>query len=353
MELLPLLQTMKEKKASDLHLKVGSPPLVRIYGDLMPLPLPIVTGENTKSVVQNLVSENLRWRFQEELELDFAYTVPNLGRFRVNLFQQRGSMGLVFRLIPERIPILEELGLPPICKELVMRPRGLLLITGPAGCGKTTTQAALIDYRNTQEACHIMTVEDPIEFLFQDKKALVNQRELGNDTLSFADALKYVLRQDPDVILVGEMRDLETISLAITAAETGHLVLATLHTTDAVQTVDRIIDVFPLHQQLQIRTQVSVNFVGVISQILLKRADGRGQVAAFEIMVGTPAVRNLIREAKTYQLTSHLQTGMKEGMTTLNFSLANLIKTGIVTLEEALTKSIDSEGLKQILATTR
>jgi twitching motility protein PilT len=288
-------------------------------------------------------------RFQEELELDFAYNLPGTGRFRVNVFQQRGSLSMVFRLVPERIPGIDELGFPPVLKEIAMRPRGLVVITGPAGCGKSTTQAAMIDYRNSHDPCHIMTVEDPVEFVHSDKKAIVNQRELGRDTLTFADALKYVLRQDPDVILIGEMRDLETIQLAITAAETGHLVLTTLHTTDAVQTIDRIIDVFPTHQQDQIRMQVAVNFVAVVSQILVKRADGRGRIAAYEIMTGTGAVRNLIREAKTYQLQSLIQTSVKQGMTTLNLSLANLYRRNLITLDEAIAKSTDPDNFRQIL----
>jgi len=302
MELSSLLTHMAQQQASDMLLKVGSPPLLRIMGDLMPSKLAAVSPDDIRGIITGILTPYQWQRFQEELELDFAYNLPGTGRFRVNVFQQRGSLSMVFRLVPERIPGIDELGFPAVLKEIAMRPRGLVVITGPAGCGKSTTQAAMIDYRNAYDPCHIMTVEDPVEFVHSDKKAIVNQRELGRDTLTFADALKYVLRQDPDVILIGEMRDLETIQLAITAAETGHLVLATLHTTDAVQTIDRIIDVFPLHQQSQIRMQVAVNFVAVVSQILVKRSDNRGRVAAFEVMVGTGAVRNLIREAKTYQL---------------------------------------------------
>jgi len=349
MEIAAILNHMAQQRASDMLIKVGSPPLLRIDGDLLPSKLPAISPDNIKGFITQIITP-AQWRkFQEELELDFAYNLPGTGRFRVNLFQQRGSLSIVFRLVPERIPSLDELGFPPVLKEIAMRPRGLVVITGPAGCGKSTTQAAMIDYRNSHDACHIMTVEDPIEFVHADKKAIVNQRELGRDTLTFADALKYVLRQDPDVILIGEMRDLETIRLAITAAETGHLVLTTLHTTDAVQTIDRIIDVFPTHQQDQIRMQVAVNFVAVVSQILVKRADGRGRIAAYEIMIGTGAVRNLIREAKTYQLQSLIQTSVKQGMTTLNMSLANLYRRNLVTLDEAISKSTDPDNFQQIL----
>ncbi|MBI4726055.1 type IV pilus twitching motility protein PilT [candidate division TA06 bacterium] len=349
MEISQLLQHMAQQGASDLHLKVGSSPLLRIYGDLLPTQMPALTPDDIKRFVDSVLTPAQWQRFTQDLELDFAYTQPGTGRFRVNLFLQRSSLGLVFRLVPEKIPSLDELGFPAILKEIALRPRGLVLVTGPAGCGKSTTQASMLDHRNANDPCHIMTVEDPVEFIHTDKKAIVNQRELGRDTLTFADALKYVLRQDPDCILIGEMRDLETISLAITAAETGHLVLATLHTTDAVQTIDRIIDVFPLHQQEQIRMQVAVNFVAVISQILVKRADGRGRVAAHEIMTGTGAVRNLIREGKTYQLQSLIQTSVKQGMCTLNMSLASLFRRKLITLDEALSKSTDPENLQQIM----
>jgi len=348
-EIEKLLAHMAQQQASDIILKVGSAPLLRIHGDLMPSKLEAVNPDDIKTYIAAVATPSQWQKFQEELELDFAYTLPGTGRFRVNIFQQRGSLSMVFRLVPERIPSLDELGFPPVLKEISLRPRGLVLITGPAGCGKSTTQAAMLDYRNAYDPCHIMTVEDPIEFIHTDRKAIVNQRELGRDTLTFADALKYVLRQDPDVILIGEMRDLETIRLAITAAETGHLVLATLHTTDAVQTIDRIIDVFPTHQQDQIRMQVAVNFVAVVSQILVKRADGRGRIAAYEIMIATGAVRNLIREAKTYQLQSLIQTSVKQGMTTLNLSLANLYRRNLVTLDEAMSKSTDPDNFQQVL----
>ncbi|MRR28781.1 type IV pilus twitching motility protein PilT [bacterium] len=351
MELNQLLQHMAGAGASDLHIKVGIPPLLRVNGDLMPSKLPSMTPDDIRQCVVSLLTPAQWQKFREELELDLAYNLPGTGRFRVNVFQQRGSLGMVFRLIPERIPSLDEMGFPPALKDIAMRPRGLVLITGPAGCGKSTTQASILDHRNANDPCHIMTVEDPVEFIHSDKKAIVNQRELGQDTLTFADALKYVLRQDPDCILIGEMRDLETIQLAITAAETGHLVLATLHTTDAVSTIDRIIDVFPLHQQSQIRMQVAVNFVAVVSQILVKRADNKGRVAAFEVMVGTGAVRNLIREAKTYQLQSLIQTSIKQGMGTLNMSLAGLFKRNVITLDEAFSRTADPDNLQQLLKT--
>lgn len=289
-------------------------------------------------------------RFEEDLELDLSYSIPGLSRFRVNVMLQRGAVGLVARAIPAIINTLEELHLPPACKDFCERPRGLVLVTGPTGCGKTTTLAAMINYINTNFSHHIMTVEDPVEFVHEDKQSLINQRELLTDTLSFANALKYVLRQDPDVILVGEMRDLETIHLAITAAETGHLVFATLHTTDAIQTVDRVVDVFPTYQQQQVRMQLAVNLLGIVSQTLLKRADGKGRVAAFEVLVAVAAVRNLIREAKTHQLGSMIQTGSKHGMVTLDQSLASLVKRGLITYEEGLLKASNEKEYDTIVA---
>lgn len=341
---------MYERSASDLIVKVGSPPLLRVYGDLVPMEqLDSLAPADTAQVASEVTTSEEWARFERDLELDFAYTVTGLCRFRVNLFLQRGSVALVFRLIPNDIPDIDSLGLPEIAKSLATRPRGLVLVTGPAGSGKSTTQAAMVDYRNEQEECHIMTVEDPIEYIHRDKKALVNQRQVGRDTRTFANALKYVLRQDPDVILIGEMRDLETISLAITAAETGHLALGTLHTTDAVGTIDRIIDVFPMYQQQQIRMQMSVNLIGVISQVLLKRADGKGRVAAYELMTATNAVRNMIREAKTYQLPQLLETGISQGMQSMNRSIAGLVKSGLVGAEEALFRSPNPTELRALL----
>ncbi len=334
-----LLRMTVERDGSDLHLKAGSKPLIRIYGELLPAEeLDPLTPKECRSLAYSIMSETQRQRFEEEWELDMAHVIPGLARFRCNMFIQRGQVGMVFRVIPIRIQTMEELALPPVCRYFAERPRGLVLVTGPAGSGKSTTQAAMIDYINKREACHIMTVEDPVEFLHEDVQAIINQRELDTDTLSFSNALKYVLRQDPDVILVGEMRDLETIHLAITAAETGHLVFGTLHTPDAIQTIDRVIDVFPMHQQAEVRMQLAVNLIGVISQTLLKRADGRGRVAAFEALVAVPAIRNLIREAKTFQIASMIQTGSKQGMMTLDQYLASLVKKGVVTREEAQMK---------------
>jgi twitching motility protein PilT len=334
-----LLHKTVEMQGSDLHIKADSPPLVRVHGDLFPLDLPPFSPEEAKRLAFSVLTPRQVQRFEEDLELDLGYEIPGLARFRGNVLQQRNAVGIVFRVIPLRIQTMEELSLPPVCRYFAERPRGLVLVTGPAGSGKSTTQAAMIDYINDRSAQHIMTVEDPVEFVHEDKKSLINQRELGTDTLSFANALKFVLRQDPDVILIGEMRDLETIALAITAAETGHLVFGTLHTTDAVQTVDRIIDVFPIYQQQQVRMQMSVNLVGVISQTLVKRPDGNGRVAAFETLVAIPSVRNLIREAKTHQIASMIQTGSRQGMMTLDQSLANLVKNKQVTFEDALAKA--------------
>jgi twitching motility protein PilT len=284
------------------------------------------------------------------MELDLAYIIEGLSRFRVNLFQQRGSLGAAFRCIPFNVPTIEQVGLPvSIGKYFAEKPRGFVLVTGPTGCGKSTTLAALVNHVNAEHPCHVMTVEDPIEYIHEDHVAIVNQRELGVDTRSFQAALKHVLRQDPDVILVGEMRDLETMQLAITAAETGHLVFATLHTTNAVQTIDRIIDVFPTHQQQQVRMQLSVNLIGVISQTLLKRADGRGRIPAWEIMVCIWSIRNLIREAKTYQIHGMIQTGMKHGMMALDQCLANYIKKGAVTMEDALLKCNSADEMRRLL----
>lgn len=350
MEITAILNHMAQQRASDMLIKVGSPPLLRIDGDLLPSKLPTISPEDIKGFIPQIITP-VQWRkFQEELELDFAYNLTGTGRFRVNLFQQRGSLSIVFRLVPERIPSLDELGFPPVLKEIAMRPRGLVVITGPAGCGKSTTQAAMIDYRNSHDACHIMTVEDPIEFVHADKKAIVNQRELGRDTLTFADALKYVLRQDPDVVLIGEMRDLETIEAALTLAETGHLCFATLHTNSCVQTINRIVDVFPPYQQTQIRAQLSFSLEGVLSQTLIPRASGKGRVLALEIMIPNPAIRNLIREDKLHQIYSQMQVGQdKFGMQTMNQSLCNLHQRRLITLDDALGRSTDPDELKQML----
>ncbi len=339
-EIESYLKYVVDEGGSDLILKSGRPPIARVFGDTHPIPgSPVLEDHHTRDIVFAMLSEKQREKFLEEWELDLAYQVEGYGRFRVNLMFQRGTVTMVGRAIPFKIKTAQELNLPPICLEMCQRPRGLILVTGPTGSGKTTTLAAMVDYINQMRSEHIMTIEDPVEFVHPPKRALINQRELGTDTLSFGNALKEVLRQDPDVILVGEMRDLETISLAVTAAETGHLVLATLHTTDAVQTVDRLIDVFPPHQQAQIRMQVSVNLVGVVSQTLVKRADGKGRVAAFESMKATPAINNLIREGKTHQIGSIIQTGLKQGMISLDQYLVHLVRGKVVTYEDAFAKA--------------
>ena len=336
-----LLEFTVKQNASDLILKVDAPPILRVHGDLVRLKGEPLTPEDCRALPYSILTPEERQRFEDNLELDLAYEIEGLARFRCNLMVQRGYVTSCYRVIPFVVKTIEELGLPEIVSRLCEYPRGLVLVTGPTGSGKSTTQAAMIDYVNSRKPVHIVTVEDPIEFVHTDKKALIQQRELGRDTLSFADALKYVLRQDPDVILIGEMRDLETIGLAITAAETGHLVFGTLHTVDAVQTVDRVIDVFPPYQQQQIRMQLSVNLVGVLSQTLVKTADRQGRVAAFETMEAIPAIRNLIREAKTHQIRSIIQTGSKRGMFTLDQHLAQLVADGIADYESAREKCVD------------
>jgi twitching motility protein PilT len=346
-----LLRTAVARDASDIHIKAETPPLLRIYGELIPTDLPPLSVEEAKRLSFSILSEADREMFEKHWELDLGYDIEGLARFRVNLFVQRGMVGSVFRIIPLHIQTIEELGLPDVCRYFSERPRGLVLVTGPAGCGKSTTQAAMIDHVNKHFPVHIVTVEDPIEFVQEPKMALINQRELGRDTRSFANALKFVLRQDPDVILVGEMRDLETVQLAIRAAETGHLVLGTLHTTDAVQTVDRAIDIFPTHQQQQIRMQLSVNLLGVVSQILVRRADGRGRVAAFETLVAISSVRNSIRERKTHQISSVIQTGGQHGMMSLDQSLSHLARSGVITFEEGEEKAKNREEYRQLART--
>jgi twitching motility protein PilT len=345
-----LLRLMIDRGGSDLHIAVGSPPGVRQRGELLPVEGGrILTPRDTQAMILSLLSEEQRRRFETELELDFAYSIPGLSRFRANIFQQRNSMGAVFRVIPIKIPTIDELGLPKVCRFLAERPRGLVLVTGPTGSGKSTTLAAMIDHINSTRSLHIITMEDPIEFMHKNKQCYVNQREVGEDTHSFASALKRVLRQDPDVILVGEMRDLETISAAITAAETGHLVLATLHTTGGPATVDRIIDVFPPHQQQQVRMQLSGTLEGVMSQVLLRSTDGKSRVMAMEIMLGVPAISNLIREGKTHQMATIIQGGASLGMQTLDQHLKVLCQAGRITYEEAISKAQEPRELSQML----
>src|SRR3981081_2986742 len=321
-----LLMEVVHRRASDLHLSAGANPSVRVRGRLAPLEdYPALSATDTREIVYSILTGDQRQRLETNWQLDFAYSIPGHARFRVNAYYQRGAIGAAFRLIPFALTSIEDLGLPAVVHEFTRKPRGFVLVTGPTGSGKSTSLAAMIDEINSTREEHIMTIEDPIEFLHGHKKCLVNQRELGSDAKSFGDALKAARRQDPDVILVGEMRDLETISTALTAAETGHLVFATLHTQDTAQTIDRIIDVFPAHQQGQVRVQLSVALQGIVPQQLLPTADGSGRCCAVEVLVPTPAVRNLIREGKTHQLYSVLQTSSSSGMQTMDTSLATLV----------------------------
>ena len=330
-----LLRHAHEKQASDIHITAHSPVMFRIHGDLRPAAPDKLSPSDTLELAKQLMTEEQFRQFMASGDLDFAYGIPDVSRFRVNAYRQRGHAALTIRLIPSRVPVMEELGLPRIAEEFARKPQGLLLVTGPTGSGKSTTLAAMIDYINRTRRDHIITLEDPIEFVHEHKNCIVNQREIGTDTESFAKGLRAALRQDPDVVLVGEMRDLETISIAITAAETGHLVFGTLHTADAPQTVDRIIDVFPHEAQQQIRVQLASVLLGVIAQRLLPRADGRGRVAAFEVMVNTPAVANLIRSEKVHQIRSVMQTGKAMGMQTMEMSLRELLAQGLITAEAA------------------
>ena len=334
-----VLDAMMARNASDLHLTAGSPPTIRVNGSLQALPdFPVLDGGMIQRTMYGAITQTQRERFEEDLELDFSYSLPDRGRFRVNMYKQRDAIGAAFRMIPFEIKSLEALGIPPGLRDFAALPRGFILVTGPTGSGKSTTLAALIDQANSTRSEHIMTVEDPIEFLHEHKKCLVNQREVGTDTNSFSAALKHVLRQDPDIILVGEMRDLETIQVALAAAETGHLVFATLHTQDAAQTIDRIIDVFPPHQQQQVRQQLAGSLQGVVCQTLCKTLDGKGRVVATEVLVVTPAVRNLIREGKTHQIYSAMQAGAQHGMHTMDQHLARLVREGRITYETGVEK---------------
>jgi twitching motility protein PilT len=347
--LTELLIEVQERGASDLHVTSGARPTLRLQGTLVPLEeRPLLTPPVIQRMLYAILTQKQREKFEEQLELDFAYALPGRARFRVNLYRQRDSLGAAFRIIPYEIKALEELGVPPSIANFAMLARGFVLITGPTGSGKSTTLASLVDLANRQRRDHIMTVEDPIEFLHTHKSCLVNQREVGEDTWSFQNALKHVLRQDPDIILVGEMRDLETISVALTAAETGHLVFATLHTQDAAQTIDRVIDVFPPHQQQQIRVQLAGALQGVVCQTLCKTYDGKGRAVATEVLVATPAIRNLIREGKTHQIYSSLQAGAKHGMHSLDQHLAELVKAGKVTYETGLEKCHHVEDFNRL-----
>jgi twitching motility protein PilT len=344
-----LLEMLMERRGSDLHMCVGSPPVLRVDGDLQPLNYAELTPTKIQELIYAILTDERVIEFETHYELDFAYSVPGLSRFRVNVHKQRGSMGAVLRAIPMQPPTLEQLKMPPVLKTMSMRPRGLILVTGPTGSGKSTTLAAMIDEINRNRRCHVVTIEDPIEFLHRNKRSIIIQREVGADTKSFAAALRHVLRQDPDVILIGEMRDLETIAAAVTAAETGHLVLATLHTTSAAQTVDRVIDVFPPHQQEQIRMQLSTVLEGILCQTLLPRADGIGRACAQEVLVATGAVRNLIREGKTHQMSSILQSGGQFGMQTLDQSLKALVNSKQVRPDAAAAVAQDPEEFRNLL----
>jgi twitching motility protein PilT len=347
-----LLTIMIERGASDLHITTGTPPQIRLHGKLTPLTqFERLTPQDTQRLAYSVLNEGQKQKFEEDNELDLSFGIQGLARFRCNVYRQRGAVASAIRVIPIKIRTFDELGLPPIVEQLADRPKGLILVTGPTGSGKSTTLAAMVDKINNERTEHIMTIEDPIEFVHNHKKCLVNQREVFSDTQSFKNALKYILRQDPDVVLVGEMRDLETISAALTIAETGHLTLGTLHTNSCAQTINRIIDVFPTSQQSQVRAQLSLVLEGVLSQQLIPTPDGRGRVMSLEIMVTTPAIRNLIREEKIHQIYSAMQAGQKFGMQTMNQSLLDLVQKRKISREEALNRSTLPEELAQQLTT--
>ncbi|EYE89683.1 twitching motility protein PilT [Fervidicella metallireducens AeB] len=344
-----LLKKASELGASDIHITVGLQPIVRVHGKLVPIGTEKLTTDDTESLAREILNENQWEKFNELGELDFSYSIEGIGRYRVNVFKQRGSVALAIRLVGLSMPTIESLGLPSVLKELCNKQRGLVLVTGPTGSGKSTTLAAMINEINKTRTCHVITLEDPVEYMHRHGKSIVNQREVGQDTLSYANALRAALREDPDVILVGEMRDLETISIAVTAAETGHLVLSTLHTIGASKTIDRIVDVFPPYQQQQIKVQLAGVLEGVISQQLIPMENGNGRAAALEIMISTPAIRNLIREGKTHQIDSHIQTGGKYGMKTMDMSLTALYKAGMISYEDAVNFSVDRDIISRLL----
>ena len=346
-----LLKTMVENGSSDLHLTTGTSPQIRIDGHITPLKMPALLPNDTKQLCYSILTDAQKRKFEEENELDLSFGVKGLARFRGNVFMQRGAVAGVFRLIPYKILTMEELNLPPICKEISRKPRGLVLVTGPTGSGKSTTLAAIIDAINAERHEHIVTIEDPIEFIHPHKKCIVNQREVGSDTISFKRAIKSILRQDPDIVLLGELRDLETIESALTIAETGHLCFATLHTNSCVQTINRIVDVFPTNQQQQVRTQLGFVLEGVLSQSLLPKANGKGRALALEVMIPNAAIRSLIRDDKIHQIYSQMQMGQdKFGMQTLTQSLFMLYHTKQVSMEMALLRASDPDELKQMIA---
>lgn len=349
LDFLNLVMDGTEKNASDIHITVGVPIIYRINGRLIKINENIIKPDYTERIVREILNEKQLKDLFEKGELDTSFSSPGKGRFRINVYKQRGSYALAIRIIPLTIPTMEELGLPGIVRELSMLPRGLILVTGPTGSGKSTTLASMIDLINTEKNYHILTLEDPIEYLHRHKKSIVNQREIGNDSLSFSNSLRAALRQDPDVILVGEMRDLETIGIALTAAETGHLVLSTLHTLGAAKTVDRVIDVFPPHQQQQIRIQFASVLQGIVSQQLLPKINGKGRIAAFEVMIATSAIRNLIREDKTHQIDTAVQTGAKFGMQTMDNSLLNIYRSGLISEETLTAQSKNPDILKNLM----
>jgi len=344
------LELVVQKGATDLHVTADSPPMMRLHGELAPLPFPALTATDTKNLCYSLLTDAQRHRFEEQAELDFSFGIRGVSRFRGNLFVQRGAVGGAFRLIPYEIRDLSELGLPPVAADLTKIPRGLVLVTGPTGSGKSTTLAAMIDKVNRERREHIVTIEDPIEFVHQHKNCIVNQREVFADTHSFNEALRHVLRQDPDVVLIGEMRDLETVEAALNVAETGHLVFSTLHTNSAVQTINRIIDIFPSTQQAQVRAQLSLVLQGVVCQQLIPKTDGRGRALAVEIMIPNPAIRNLIREEKVHQIYSQLQVGqIKFGMQTMTQSLVDLYSRHLISHDEALGHATELEEVRSML----
>ncbi|CDW92724.1 MAG TPA: type IV pilus twitching motility protein PilT [Thiomonas arsenitoxydans] len=344
MDITQLLAFSVKNDASDLHLSAGLPPMIRVHGDVRRINVEPLDHKAVHAMVYDIMSDSQRKHYEEFLEVDFSFEIPSLARFRVNAFNQARGAGAVFRTIPSKVLTLDDLNAPKIFADLALKPRGLVLVTGPTGSGKSTTLAAMINHYNETEYGHILTIEDPIEFVHQSKKALINQREVGPHTLSFSNALRSALREDPDAILVGEMRDLETIRLALTASETGHLVFATLHTSSAPKTIDRIVDVFPAEEKEMVRAMLSEALVGVISQTLCKKKDGSGRVAAHEIMIGTPAIRNLIRENKIAQMYSMIQTSQSFGMQTLDQNLADLVKRNMISATEARTKAKQPEN---------